>query len=104
MPAGQGGPRFNSLSRRWHDLAERRLAYFVELYHTGRWRLYYATEERFATHMLDVIRSARIWARLAGREPPTVTVPVAVAAASPAPTALPAPAAPRKRDGLRPAA
>ena len=78
MPAGQGGPRFNELSRRWHDLAERRLAHFTELYHSGRWRLYYATEERFATHMLDVIRAARVWARLAGREPPAVTVPVPV--------------------------
>ena len=104
MPAGQGGPRFDELSCRWHDLAERRLAHFVGLHHSGRWRLYYATEERFATHMLDVIRAARIWARLAGREPPMVTVPVAVPKASPAPTASTAPAAPPKRAGLRPAA
>ena len=83
MPAGQGGPRFNDLSRRWHDLADRRLAHFVELYHSGRWRFYYATEEQFAAHMLEVIRAARIWARLAGREPPTVTVPVAVMAPCP---------------------
>ena len=54
MPAMQGGPRFDEISRKWLDLAERRLAYFIELYRSGRWQHYY-TKERFAVHMRDVI-------------------------------------------------
>jgi uncharacterized repeat protein (TIGR03809 family) len=69
MPVTQGGLPFDDLSRRWHDLAERRLAYFTELYRSGRWTRYYASEEQFATRMLDVIRAAKAWARLAGRAP-----------------------------------
>lgn len=105
MPAAQGGPRFDDLTRRWHDLAERRLAHFAELYHSGRWRLYYRTEQQFAARMLEVIRMAKIWALLAGREPPSVTVPISATATPPAPPATSAPSsAPRKRDGMRPAA
>jgi uncharacterized repeat protein (TIGR03809 family) len=69
MPVTRGGLPFDDLSRRWHDLAERRLAYFTELYRSGRWKRYYASEEQFAARMLDVIRAAKVWARLAGREP-----------------------------------
>lgn len=106
MPAGQGQPPFDSLAARWHDLAERRLAHFTELYHSGRWRLYYRTEQQFAVRMLDVIRAAKTWARLAGREPPAIAVPVATTSALPV-DALPVRAvlatAPKPK-GLRPAA
>jgi hypothetical protein len=37
MPALPGAPRFDEISRKWLDLAERRLAYFAELYRSGRW-------------------------------------------------------------------
>ncbi len=80
MAAGQGNPSFDDLARRWHQLADRRLAHFTELYRSGRWRHYYRTEAQFADRMMDVIRTARIWAELAGCAPPAVTVPV------PAPT------------------
>ena len=105
MPAPQGNPRFNDLSRRWHHLADRRLAHFAELYHSGRWRCYYRSEEQFARRMLEVIKAAKIWAELAGREPPTVTVPVAATTQRPA--AVPSRAelvAMPKPNGLRPAA
>ena len=105
MPAGQSKPPFDSLSRRWHHLADRRLAHFAELYHSGRWRYYYRTEEQFAERMLEVIKAAKIWAELAGREPPTVTVPVAATTQTPA--TLPSRAelvAVPKPNGLRPAA
>lgn len=82
MPITQGGRRFDDLSRRWHDLANRRLAHFAELYRSGRWRHYYRTEQEFAAQMLQVIETAKIWARLAGRAPPKVTAPAAVAAES----------------------
>jgi len=76
MAAGRGGQPFDDLSRRWHDLADRRLAYFAELHRSGRWRLYYRTEQQFAIRMMEVIGAAKIWAELAGRAPPTVTLPV----------------------------
>ena len=65
MPAVQGGPRLDVIARQWHDLAERRLAYFIELYRSGRWTHYY-TQERFAVRMRDVIRAVKVWRELAG--------------------------------------
>lgn len=106
MAAGQGGHPFDDLSRRWHDLADRRLAYFAELHRSGRWRLYYRTEQQFAVRMLEVIRAAKIWAELAGREPPTVTLPSLEAArAAPSRAELAtAPRPDRTPDRIRPAA
>ena len=69
MPALQGEPRLDVIARKWHELAERRLAYFTELYRSGRWSHYY-TQELFAVRMLDVIRAAKVWADLAGSQPP----------------------------------
>ena len=69
MPALQGEPRLDVIARKWHELAERRLAYFTELYRSGRWSHYY-TQELFAVRMLDVIRAAKVWADLAGIQPP----------------------------------
>lgn len=108
MAATQGQPLFDSLAQRWHELADRRLAHFTELYQSGRWRCYYPSEQQFALHMLDVIRAAKAWAQLAGREPRSVSMPVAAATeTSQSPTTLPARAelatAP-KRNRLRPAA
>ena len=64
MPTQQGSARLDHVTRQWHDLAERRLAYFTELYRSGRWRRYYQ-QEQFALRMLDVIRAARAWRDLA---------------------------------------
>ena len=50
---------------KWRDLAERRRAHFVELYHSGRWKHYYS-EERFLQRMREAIRA---W-RCAGPRPP----------------------------------
>jgi uncharacterized repeat protein (TIGR03809 family) len=72
MPAVQGAPRFDVIARQWHALAERRLAYFTELYRSGRWKHYY-TREHFASRMLDVIKATKVWGDLAGQacgEPP----------------------------------
>jgi hypothetical protein len=92
MPATQGKAPFDSLARRGHQLAERRLAHFAELYRSGRWKLYYRTEPQFAAQMLEAIGAARVWARLAGSEPPAFNAPFT------------APTAPPKKDGMRPAA
>jgi uncharacterized repeat protein (TIGR03809 family) len=68
MSARYVGPRFENVAPRWHDLAKRRLAYYAELYRSGRWRRYY-TEERFLLRMRDVIRAVRLWGELAGETP-----------------------------------
>ena len=72
MPHIPGADRLDQASRKWRDLAEKRLAYFVELYQSGRWQHYY-TQERFAMRMLDVIKAAKTWAELAEQAPATKT-------------------------------
>jgi uncharacterized repeat protein (TIGR03809 family) len=66
MPAVQGGYRLDEISRKWRDLAERRLAYFTELYRSGRWKHYY-TEDDFVVRMRDVVKAAKVWSNLADR-------------------------------------
>lgn len=63
MPPFASRPPFDAISRKWCDLAQRRLDYFIELYRSGRWRHYY-TEETFALRMLDVIKAVKLWAEL----------------------------------------
>ncbi|MGH6665265.1 MAG: TIGR03809 family protein [Pseudolabrys sp.] len=67
MPA-QPGPRFDEMSRRWLDLAERRLVYFAGLYQSGRWRRYY-TPQVFAAHLADAMKAVTIWRALAAQAP-----------------------------------
>ncbi len=66
MQGPPGSPQLQEIAHRWHDLAEQRLAYFTELYRSGRWKHYY-TQEAFAARMLDVIEAAKKWRQLAGR-------------------------------------
>jgi uncharacterized repeat protein (TIGR03809 family) len=68
----QGRLRLDELSRKWLDLAERRLAHFIELYRSGRWQHYY-TKESFAVCMRDAIQAVTIWRRLAGQAPASTT-------------------------------
>jgi uncharacterized repeat protein (TIGR03809 family) len=53
-------------TRKWHALAERRRAYFVELYRSGRWRRYYA-EDAFLAHLREVMQSVEQWAEVLKR-------------------------------------
>ena len=78
MPQATGSARLLEISVRWSDLAERRLAYYTELYRSGRWQHYY-TRERFAMRMLDVIKAAKTWRELAERASgtPILAVPQA---------------------------
>ena len=52
--------------RKWHALAERRRAYFVELYRSGRWKRYY-TEEAFLAHLRQVMQDVEQWAKVMER-------------------------------------
>ncbi len=58
---------FEKVTRRWLELAERRLASYEELYRSGRWRLYFPTQEHFAARMLDVIRVTKAFQRASAR-------------------------------------
>lgn len=65
MRTPTGSPDLEKIARRWHDLAEQRLAYYTEMYRSGRWKHYY-TQESFAVRMLEVIEGAKKWRQLAG--------------------------------------
>ena len=67
MPAMSGTSGFETLARRWHALAERRLVHYAELYESGRWTLYFDSRKDFADRMIDVMAVEKTWARLAGR-------------------------------------
>jgi len=67
MPATFGSQRFERVTRRWLQLAERRLAYYEELYRSGRWRHYFPTQEHFALRMLDVIKATKAFQHAAGK-------------------------------------
>jgi hypothetical protein len=64
MPAAPSA-RVQEIARHWHDLAERRLAYYNELYRSGRWKHYYRSQEQFAVRMIEVIKAARTFAKVA---------------------------------------
>ncbi len=65
MPHITGEPRLDIMARKWHALAQRRLLYYSELYRSGRWTHYFASREAFAERMVDAIRAAKAWSRLA---------------------------------------
>jgi hypothetical protein len=66
------GPDFKDIARRWQALAERRLASYDELYRSGRWKHYYASQEEFAARMLDVIKAAKAYQKLVVDSPSVV--------------------------------
>jgi uncharacterized repeat protein (TIGR03809 family) len=60
--------RGRSVVARWRMLAQRRLNYLIELYETGRWKVYYKE-----TEFLKIIQEARValatWEKLAPSDP-----------------------------------
>ncbi len=67
MSAGLSPRPYDSIARRWCDLAVRRRAHFLELYDSGRWKLYY-DEEQFLARMREAVASVEIWAQLAAKQ------------------------------------
>jgi uncharacterized repeat protein (TIGR03809 family) len=59
----ESADRLESATLRWSNLADRRLAYFIELYRSGRWRHYY-DEREFLERIRDVKFAATEWDRL----------------------------------------
>lgn len=69
MPNGPHIPTPQEIARKWLVLAERRIASYQDLYRTGRWRHYFANEQEFAVRMLEVIKAAKTFSRVAGIKP-----------------------------------
>lgn len=59
--------RIDAIAQRWCDLAERRRAYFVELFDSGRWTHYY-NEQEFLERLRDVVKATDAWRQLAPRD------------------------------------
>src|SRR5688572_19025621 len=59
--------QFGKTAQRWRDLADKRRAYFTELYRSGRWKLYYAEDEMLA-RMREVVAAAERWEEIAPHE------------------------------------
>lgn len=73
---------------RWRMLAERRLTYLVELYESGRWKLFYK-EPDFLKIIQEARRAVKTWEQLAPQDPVQDKV-IEVAIAQAANTAIPA--------------
>jgi uncharacterized repeat protein (TIGR03809 family) len=64
MTDGEAYRQFCKTAEKWRDLAERRRAWFIELYQSGRWKLYY-TEAQFILRMREVAGIAETWNEIA---------------------------------------
>lgn len=64
MPEADSFRISNEIAKKWHDLAVRRRDHLADLYHSGRWRLYF-TEQNFLALMRDTVRSVESWAAIA---------------------------------------
>jgi hypothetical protein len=57
MASVQGGVRFDQIAKKWHALAQRRLAHVREMERSGRWKHLYS-EEQFRSHLGEAERGA----------------------------------------------
>lgn len=63
-PRAVAASPLNEVALRWSNLADRRLAYYISLYESGRWRHYF-DERQFLARIRDVKRAATEWDRIA---------------------------------------
>ena len=62
----QATVRMEAIALKWRALAERRRDHHIELYKSGRWRLYY-TDQQFLAEMRTAIALAQRWATIVPR-------------------------------------
>jgi uncharacterized repeat protein (TIGR03809 family) len=55
---------YEAAAKKWRALAYGRCAHLVELSRSGRWKHYYS-EEQFLDRMVEALRAAQTWDRLA---------------------------------------
>ena len=68
MQARSSAFLLDQAARRWRDLAHRRRSHFVDLYLTGRWKLYYS-EADFIVRLREVFQAADQWEKLTAARP-----------------------------------
>jgi uncharacterized repeat protein (TIGR03809 family) len=64
MSAWHTTPALDEAALKWRALAERRRAYLVELYESGRWQRYFS-ETQLIESMRAAIRQTERWAEIA---------------------------------------
>jgi hypothetical protein len=64
MPEPQASRRLEIAALHWREFAERRHAYFKELYESGRWSLFYSQDD-FVARAREVVATADLWASIA---------------------------------------
>jgi uncharacterized repeat protein (TIGR03809 family) len=64
MSARHPAQVFDEVAQKWRALADRRRAYFIELYESGRWRHYYS-EKQFIERLREAIWLSQRWAEIA---------------------------------------
>lgn len=65
-------PALNEVAHKWRELAERRRAYLVDLYYSGRWKRY-CSEEQLLRRIRDAVDASERWGEIA--PPPDVAPP-----------------------------
>jgi len=80
MSARHFTQRFDEIAQKWRNFAQRRRAYFIELYDSGRWQHYY-DEQQFIDCMRDAIQMSERWIEIAPRPADEVFAEQARAAA-----------------------
>lgn len=56
------------LVARWRVLAQQRLNHLIELYESGRWKLYY-TQQDFLARVQEARAALKVWEQLAPADP-----------------------------------
>jgi uncharacterized repeat protein (TIGR03809 family) len=60
--------QLGKVAQKWRGLAEKRRAYYAELYRSGRWKLYY-TEDEMLKRIREVVGASERWGQIAPSEP-----------------------------------
>ena len=74
MSARQVGP-YDSVSRKWLALVERRKQFFIDLCDSGRWKHYYGTEDELHEEVRKVIVLRTKWLKIVEALPSEDTPP-----------------------------
>ena len=73
MSERQPAHALEEVAQKWRALAERRRAYFLELYRSGRWKYYYKTEAQFSLRLREVNTAVDTWTAII--DPAVVELP-----------------------------
>jgi uncharacterized repeat protein (TIGR03809 family) len=104
QPVSKGVEAGRSLVARWRILAQRRLDHLIELYQSGRWKLYH-NESDFLAMVQEARAVLKVWQKLAPPDPlldKTAEVSIAQDALPEGPLARPSLPQPSLLDSIGP--